>query len=62
VGGGQLYADFLGIAELKVKGSGSILLSDVLYVPNLGVNLLSSRKFCRLRGLKFASDDNKIAF
>jgi hypothetical protein len=42
VGGGQLYANFLGITELKVKGSGSILLLDILYIPNLGVNLLSS--------------------
>ena len=62
VGGGQLYADFIGTAELKVKGSGSVLLSDVLYVPNLGVNLLSSRKLCRSKGLKFTGDDNRMAF
>jgi hypothetical protein len=62
VGGGQLYADFIGTAELKVKGSGSVLLSDVLYVPNLGVNLLSSRKFCRSKGLKFAGNENRMAF
>jgi hypothetical protein len=59
---GQLYSDFIGTAELKVKGSGSVLLSDVLYVPNLGVNLLSSRKLCRSKGLKFTGDDNRMAF
>jgi hypothetical protein len=62
VGGGQLYSDFIGTAELKVKGSGSVLLSDVLYVPNLGVNLLSSRKLCHSKGLKFTGDDNRMAF
>jgi hypothetical protein len=39
VGGGQLYTNFIGTAELKVNGSGSVLLLDVLYIPNLGVNL-----------------------
>jgi hypothetical protein len=62
VGGGQLYSDFIGTAELKVKGSGSVLLSDVLYVPNLSINLLSSRKLCRSKGLKFTGDDNRMAF
>ena len=37
-----MYADWKGIAELSVQGSGSILISDVLYVPNLGANLLST--------------------
>jgi hypothetical protein len=46
VGGGQLFTNWMGTAELRVKGSGSILISDVLYVPNLGVNLLSSKKLC----------------
>jgi hypothetical protein len=62
VGSSQLYSDFIGTTELKVKGSGSILLSNILYIPNLGVNLLSSRKLCRSKGLKFTSDNNRIAF
>ena len=62
VGSGQLYTDFIGTTKLKVKGSRSVLLSNVLYIPNLGVNLLSSRKLYRLKGLKFTSNDNRIAF
>jgi hypothetical protein len=62
VGGGQLYSDFIGTTKLKVKGSGSVLLSNILYIPNLGVNLLSSRKLYRLKGLKFTSDNNRMAF
>ena len=61
VGGGQLFADWMGTAELRVKGSGSILISNVLYVPNLGVNLLSSKKLCS-KGLIFTGDDKKMAF
>lgn len=61
VGGGQLFADWIGTAELRVKGSGSILISNVLYVPNLGVNLLSSKKLCS-KGLIFTGDDKKMAF
>ena len=45
VGGGRLYADYMGTVEMKVAGV-SLLLENVLYVPNLGVNLLSSRKLC----------------
>lgn len=45
VGGGRLYADYMGQVEMKVEGI-SLLLDDVLYVPDLGVNLLSSRKLC----------------
>ena len=43
VRGGKLYVDFMGQAEMKVAGV-SILLDNVLYVPGLGVNLLSSQK------------------
>ena len=45
VGGGRLYADFMGQVEMRVAGT-SLLLDNVLYVPGLGVNLLSSRKLC----------------
>jgi hypothetical protein len=45
VGGGRLYADFKGRVEMRVAGV-SLILEDVLYVPGLGINLLSSRKLC----------------
>jgi hypothetical protein len=61
VGGGQLYANKTGTAELKVKGSGSVLISDVLYVSNLGVNLLSSKRLCS-KGLTFTGDHETMAF
>jgi hypothetical protein len=61
VGGGQLYANQKGTTELKVKGSGSILISDVLYVPHLGVNLLSSKRLCS-KGLTFTGDYTNMAF
>ena len=60
VGGGQLYADYMGTVEIQI-GEGSILISDVLYVPNLGVNLLSSKKLCS-KGLKFTGDNKSMAF
>ena len=56
VGGGQLFADFKGIAELKAQGSGLILVLDILYIPNLGANLFSTKKLCS-RGLTFTGDD-----
>src|ERR1700722_11231706 len=61
VGGGQLFANERGTAQLKVKGSGSVLISDVLYVPKLGVNLLSTKRLCS-KGLTFTGDENHMAF
>jgi hypothetical protein len=61
VGGGQLFANEKGIAELKVKGSGSVLISNVLYIPQLGVNLLSTKRLYS-KGLTFTSDENHMAF
>ena len=61
VGGGQLYANWMGTAELQVKGSSSILISDVLYILHLGINLLSSKKLCS-KGLTFTGDNHTIAF
>ena len=43
VGGSQLFTNRKGIAKLKVKGSGSILISNILYILKLGVNLLSTK-------------------
>ncbi|POS82871.1 hypothetical protein EPUL_003570 [Erysiphe pulchra] len=45
VRGGKLYADYMGQVEMIVNGV-SLLLENVLFVPGLGVNLLSSRKLC----------------
>ena len=45
VGGGKLYAEYIGIVKIKVAET-SMLLLNVLYVPRLGVNLLLSRKLC----------------
>ena len=50
VGGGRLYADQCGTAVLRAPDSNKALLVNVLYVPLLGVNLLSRRKLCQ-RGL-----------
>jgi hypothetical protein len=46
VGGGVLYSEYRGTVEMRVKSGGFTLLSKVLYVPKLGVNLLSSKKVC----------------
>ena len=61
VRGGRLYADWMGTAELRVKGSGTMLISNVLYVPKLGVDLLSSKKICS-KGIIFTGDDKTMAF
>ena len=45
-----------------VKSGGSALLSDVLYVPRLGVNLLSSRKICSKEGVLGSFDDKTMYF
>ena len=42
VGEGKLYLWHIGICELRVLSRKTILLKDVLFVPNLSVNLLSS--------------------
>ena len=43
VSGGKLYSTSIGIAKI-VAESGSALLKDILYVPKLGVNLLSGKR------------------
>lgn len=40
VGGGKLYSWHMGVCELRVPSGRTVLLKDVLFVPNLGVNLL----------------------
>ena len=41
VKGGQLFVDSIGQVEMRVAGV-SLILDDILYVPGLGINLLSS--------------------
>ena len=45
VGGRNLYADYVGEVLLKAGGR-KVTLSNVYYVPGLGVNLLSGKKLC----------------
>lgn len=61
VGGGVLVADYMGTVEMRMKDGRSVLLSAVLWVPGLGVNLLSARKIC-MRGLKAKFDDKEMVF
>jgi hypothetical protein len=46
VRGGVMYTDHKGVAELVCEDGSSLLLQDTLYVPGLGVNLVSARKIC----------------
>jgi hypothetical protein len=43
VGGGVLYSEAKSTVDLKCKDGSSMVLKNVLYVPKLGVNLLSAR-------------------
>lgn len=55
VGGGRLYADYRGTVTMRDQAGNSILLSSVLYVPKLGVNLLSGKRMCE-KGLQGSFD------
>ncbi len=46
VGGGRLYSNYYGTVTMRDKDGNSVLLSSTLYVPKLGVNLLSGKKMC----------------
>jgi hypothetical protein len=61
VGGGVLYAREKGTAVLMCKDGSSMLLADTLFVPNLGVNLLSGRRMCQA-GLKGSIREDKLYF
>ncbi|KAK6585469.1 hypothetical protein PZA11_002196 [Diplocarpon coronariae] len=70
VGGGRLYADSMGTVEMNVAGV-SFLLQNVLLVPGLGINLLSSRKICaelncvgvfNNQFMWFINNDHKVIF
>jgi hypothetical protein len=61
VGGGVLYANHRGTANMVCPDGSSMLLADCLYVPDLGVNLMSARRLCE-GGLKGAFNDKKMYF
>lgn len=61
VGGGQLYAWYTGTVDIVCKDGSSLVLSDVLYVPNLGINLLSGKRMCEA-GLEGIFDTTKMYF
>jgi len=61
VGGGELHADWKGEAQMVCKDGSSTWLSDVLLVPNLGVNLLSGRRICAA-GLKGRFNSHTLSF
>ena len=46
VGGGKLYADYIGEIIFKAE-SKKVTLLNVYYVPGLKVNLLSGKKLCK---------------
>src|SRR5436190_4889331 len=60
--GGKLYSWHMGFCELRVPSGRTVLLKDVLFVPNLGVNLLSSRKICSQPGVKGSFDSQTMYF
>lgn len=59
VGGGVLYADYVGSVMLVDRHGNSIPLSSILYVPKLGINLLSGRQVCK-NGLKGSFNDRSL--
>ncbi|KAI1006754.1 hypothetical protein K3495_g1463 [Podosphaera aphanis] len=59
VGGGELRAEFEGDVQMRCKDGSSMLLSNVLFVPNLGINLLSVRRMCQAE-LNFVGNENKL--
>lgn len=54
VEGGRLYSDQCGTAIMRVE-NGQTPLARVLYVPELGVNLLSGKRLCE-KGLRGSFD------
>jgi hypothetical protein len=61
VGGGVMYAREKGTAVMKCQDGTQAILLDVLYVPGLGINLLSARRLYQ-KGLKGSFDENYMYF
>jgi len=59
VGGGMLYSHQRGTALVNAVDGTSGYLENVLFVPKLGVNLISAKKLCK-GGLRGAFDDENI--
>ncbi len=59
VGGGVLYARQKGTAEVRALDGTSMLVSNCLFVPDLGISLLSVRRLCEA-GLKGEIDHKKL--
>jgi hypothetical protein len=61
VGGGVLYARHKGVAEQRCADGSYAVLSECLFVPDLGINLLSARRLCR-NGITGFFDDKHMYF
>jgi hypothetical protein len=59
VGGGKLYSTRKGTAKVNAQDGSSGYLENVLYVPTLGVNLISAKKLCK-GGLAGSFDEESI--
>jgi hypothetical protein len=59
VGGGMLYSRLRGTALVSATDGTSCYLDNVLYVPKLGVNLVSAKKLCK-GGYRGAFDEETI--
>jgi hypothetical protein len=46
VGGGVMYCNHKGTVDVVCKDGSKMTLANVLYIPGLGVNLLSGRRIC----------------
>jgi hypothetical protein len=46
VGGGVMYCNHKGRVDVVCKDGSKMTLANVLYIPGLGVNLLSGRRIC----------------
>jgi hypothetical protein len=58
VGGGKLYSNYLGIVRIHRLDESTGLLLNVLWVPNLGVDLVLARSVCKYSRFTESLDDN----
>ena len=56
VGGGVIYSNHIGEVDMVCDDGSSTVLANVLYVPKLGVNLLSGRRVCG-KGMEAGYDE-----
>lgn len=56
-----MYSDYKGIVDLVCKDGSSMILENVIFVPNLGTNLLSARRLCDI-GLVGCFDSDTMYF